>query len=166
MRLKAIIFIFTLLVSQIIYAQKPVGRHDKTEVQINAVAKQAWQPFFVAFRAAVKRRDRVALRKMIAPDLLYTLGGHRSDHLDEAFKFWDNFNGRGWKAFDRILAQRTASQARWWNNGENPKRSSRVAPAAANQRINIDRGRIGWYAIFEFREDGHWYCSTFQECCD
>jgi hypothetical protein len=115
---------------------------------------------------AVKKRDRAALRKMLAPDLLFTLGHHRSDRLDEAFKFWDAHNGRGWKAFNRILAQGAVPQARWWNNGENPKRPSRVAPAAANGRINIDRGRIGWYAIFEFREDGHWYCTIFQECCD
>jgi hypothetical protein len=69
-------------------------------------------------------------------------------------------------AFGRTLARGTAPQARWWDNGRNPERPGRVAPAAANLRANIKRGRVGWYAVFEFHEDGRWYCEIFQECCD
>jgi len=129
-------------------------------------AEQAWPSFFASFRRAVRARDRNRLRSMLAPDLLFSLGHHRSDHLDEAFEYWDADNGRGWKAFNRILNQGAVPQAAWWNNGAKPGRPSRVAPAAANRRVNIDHQRIGWYAIFEFREDGHWYCEIFQECCD
>jgi len=85
---------------------------------------------------------------------------------DEAFKFWDADNGRGWVAFERTLAGGAAPQARWWHKGRDPERPSRVAPAAANHRANIERGRVGWYAIFSFQEDGRWYCEIFQECCD
>ena len=129
-------------------------------------AEKAWPVFFAAFRSAVKSKDRKSLKAMLAPDLLFTLGHHRQDHLEEAFRFWDADNGRGWKAFNRILNQGAFPTAAWWNNGAKPVRPSRVAPAAANRRINIDRDRIAWYAIFEFREDGHWYCVIFQECCD
>ncbi len=128
-------------------------------------AQKAWPAFITSFRKAIRTRDRERLRTMLAPDLLFTLGHHRTDHLDEAFAYWDANNGRGWKAFDRILNQGTAPLPKWWNNGAVTARPRRVAPAATNRRINIDRERVGWYAIFEFR-DGRWYCQIFQECCD
>jgi hypothetical protein len=103
---------------------------------------------------------------MLALDLLYSPGHHRADRQDDAFKFWDADNGRGWKAFDRILSQGTVPLSPWWNKGHKPSRPSRVAPAAANRRLNIDHSRIEWYAIFEYRDDGRWYCVIFQECCD
>jgi hypothetical protein len=129
-------------------------------------AQKAWPSFFASFREAVRARDRKRLRTMLAPDLLFSLGHHRMDHLDEAFAYWDANNGRGWKAFNRILNRGSVPQAKWWNGGAKPTRPGRVAPAAANLRSNIDRGRIEWIAIFEFREDGRWYCEIFQECCD
>ena len=42
---------------------------------------------------------------------------------------------------------------------------NRVAPPAINKRVNVVKGRIAWYAVFEFRE-GRWYCTIFNECCD
>lgn len=151
-----------LLVPPLRYAQKRSRIHSLSPIKVNMAAERAWPSFFAAFRVAVKRRDRAALRKMLVPDLLFTLGHHRSDHLDEAFKFWDADNGRGWRAFNRILAQSTVPQARWWHNGEWPKRPSRVAPAAAN----IKGRDVDWYAIFIFGVDGRWYCDIFQQCCD
>ncbi len=161
-----LILIAALLFPQSGYAQKRNRISSRSSSQVSVAAERAWPSFFAAFRSAVKRRDRASLRKMLAPDLLFSLGHHRSDHLDDAFKFWDANNRRGWKAFNRILAQGAVPQARWWHNGENPQRPSRVVPAAANRRINIDRERVSWYAIFVFREDGRWYCDIFQECCD
>lgn len=161
--LSSLILSVALLAPETSHARKPctgAGTHSKT------AAERAWPSFFAGFRAAVRKRDRAALRKMLAPDLLFSLGHHRGDHLDDAFKFWDANKGEGWKAFKRILAQGTAPLARWWHDGENPRRPSRVAPAAANRRVNIVRGRIGWYAVFEFREDGRWYCDIFQACGD
>jgi hypothetical protein len=161
-----LILIVALLFPQLSNAQKRNRILSRSNAQLNAAAEKSWPSFFADFRVAVKKRNRAALRKMLAPNLLFSLGHHQSDHLDEAFKFWDANNGRGWKAFNRILAQGTEPQARWWHNGESPKGPSRVAPAIANHRVNILRGRIDWYAIFEFREDGRWYCTIFQECCD
>ena len=158
MRVLAIVIIVSVLAVPSFTAGQPKS--------VSKVADKAWPAFFASFRAAVRKRDRKSLRSMLAPDLLFSLGHHRGDHLEEAFEFWDAGNARGWKAFDRILKQGTAPEAAWWNNGAEANRPSRVAPAAANQRSNIDRGRIGWYAIFEFREDGRWYCVIFQESCD
>jgi len=36
--------------------------------QVNAAAAKAWPQFWTAFRTAVKKRDRAALRGMISPD--------------------------------------------------------------------------------------------------
>jgi len=134
--------------------------------QGNPAAQRAWRAFFKAFRNAVEKRDREALRKMLPPDFHFSSGHHRRQLSDAVFEYWDEQNGRGWVAFKRALALGTVPMARWWNNGEKPKRSSRVAPPSVNRRINIDRDRITWYAIFEFRDDSHWYCVIFKECCD
>jgi len=158
------VFAILILISMLAAPQATSGMRQPTPAK--SVADRAWPAFFGAFRSAVRARDRENLRKMLAADLLFSLGHHRADHLEEAFKYWDSNNGRGWKAFNRILSQGAAPQALWWNNGAKPIRPSRVAPAAANLRSNIDRDRITRYAVFEFRNDGRWYCVIFQECCD
>lgn len=129
-------------------------------------ANKAWPAFFKKFRLAVRAKNRTTLRPMLAPGLLFSLGHHSSDRRDDAFKFWDEDGGKGWKAFNRILNQGTVPLAPWWNNGHKPSRPSRVAPAAANRRNRIDRERVDWYAIFEYSEDGNWHCVIFQQCCD
>jgi hypothetical protein len=150
----------------LVAAYDPPRTLGQSRSSIKVASEKAWPSFFLSFRSAVRAKDRKRLRNMLAPDLLFSLGHHRNDHLEEAFKYWDAHNGRGWKAFNRILDQGTAPQAAWWNNGDQSARPARVAPAAANKRKNIDRERIAWYAIFEFRKDSRWYCVIFQLCCD
>ena len=129
-------------------------------------AQRAWKPFFTTFRRAVEKRDRETLRKMLPPDFHFSSGHHKRLSSDAVFEYWDKQNGRGWVAFKRILALGTVPMARWWHEGKEPKRPSRVAPPAANRRSNIDSDDLAWYAIFEFRADGRWYCVIFKECCD
>src|SRR5262245_46154499 len=100
---------------------------------------------------------------MLPPDFYWSSGHHSRVSEEAVFNYWDERNGRGWRAFSRILSQGTVAMAPWWNNGRQPARPSRVAPAAANRRSNIDRNRITWYGIFEFRTDGRWYCIIFKE---
>lgn len=134
--------------------------------QDSTAARRSWQPFFKQFRRAVERRDRETLRGMLSPDFHYSSGHHRRQLNDAVFEYWDEQNGRGWKAFKKILALGTVPMARWWNNGNQPGRPSRVTPPAANRRINIKSDQISWYAVFEFRSDHRWYCVIFKECCD
>jgi hypothetical protein len=126
-------------------------------------AERAWKPFFTTFRSAVKKRDRVALRKMMSADF-FSSGGNDSGP-EAAFKFWDDSHVRGWKAFNKVLNQGTVPMAAWWDSGRKRKYISRVCPPAANLRKNIEGVAIDWYAIFEFR-DGRWYCTIFNQCCD
>ena len=126
-------------------------------------AERAWKPYFTAFRAAVRRRDRVALKKMMSADF-FSSGGNDAGP-DAAFEFWDGPHVRGWAAFNQVLSRGSVPMAAWWDSGRTRKYISRVSPPAANIRRNIDAVTIDWYAIFEFR-DGRWYCTIFNQCCD
>ena len=53
--------------------------------QNNIAAERAWKPFIDAFRTAVKKRDRAALKGMMAEDF-FTSGGIGDDD-DENFVF-------------------------------------------------------------------------------
>jgi hypothetical protein len=135
--------------------------------QTKADAERAWRPFFAAFREAAKRRDREALKKMMAADF-FTSGGvgddnQDGDHRDEAFAFWDEPYTRGWEALDRTLA---AGVAPYTAARVRDKTLRRVAPPAANVRRLTPRMGLDWHAVFEFREDGRWYCAVFAQCCD
>ena len=70
-------------------------------------AERAWPPFYASLRDAVRRRDHEALRKMMAADFDYSSGGGDvngdEDSRDEAFEYWDERHGRGWKAFEKLL---------------------------------------------------------------
>jgi len=127
----------------------------------NRTADRAWTPFFVAFRAAVTKRDRAALRTMMSPDFYSSPGNDAGP--DAAFEFWDDPNVRGWNTLNLVLSRGSVPLAAWWNNGQKPKHISRVAPPKANSKRRLRNG--DWYAIFEFR-DGRWYCTVFNQCCD
>ena len=139
-----------------------------TQAQGGVSAEREWRTFFSAFRAAVKKRDREVLKKMLARDIFFSGGGDDNgdgDTRDEAFQLWDDPHVRGWEAFDKILSQGTVPKAAWWDGGRRRRHVSRVSPPAANIRRNVRREAIDWYAIFEFR-DGRWYCTIFNQCCD
>jgi len=130
-------------------------------------AERAWRPFFAAFRAAAKRRDREALKRMMTPDF-FTSGGIGDDNgdgdsRDETFAFWDQPYTRGWEALDDVLAHGAVPNAAWPDSRH--KGPSKVAPPAANSRRAIGRAGFDWYAVFQFR-GGRWYCVVFAECCD
>ncbi|HZS04966.1 MAG TPA: hypothetical protein VFD58_09045 [Blastocatellia bacterium] len=145
------------------------GSAESRVAQEGAEAEKAWRAFFPAFRKALRHRDRAVLKKMMVPDFHFSGGGgddnHDGDSRDEAFQFWDEYGG--WVPFEKVLAEGTVQQAKWWTKGrKDATRLARVAPPAANRRINVRRGNVRWYAIFESRKDGRWYCTAFNQCCD
>lgn len=128
----------------------------------SVAAERAWPSFYASLRKAVKRRDREALRKFPASDIHFSGGG--GDSRDEAFEFWNEGRDQGWKAFEKLLlGDAVPGKGRMSSSNGAPQR---VAPPAINNRVNVVRGRISWYAVFEFREDRRWYCIIFKECCD
>ena len=151
-----------LAAGQNLIAQSRVGTSGE-----KARAERAWPSFFKAFQAAVNKRDRVELRKMMVPDFFFSGGGgddnHNGDMRDEAFKFLDDPHVHGWRAFDKALARGAVSVAPS-PDGEGKKHYARVAPPAARNTTNLATAPP-WIAYFEFR-DGVWYCTSFSECCD
>jgi hypothetical protein len=130
-----------------------------------ADAAREWRPFIAAFRAAVKRRDRESLKRMMSPDFFTTGGGVEGEESrDGAFAFWEGPEVRGWEALERTLAAGTVHYT--YMRDVRDRTSKRVAPPAANVRREIVRQSFGWYAIFEFGADGRWYCTVFAQCCD
>jgi hypothetical protein len=130
-------------------------------------AEQAWPEFFKEFRVAVSKRDRARLKEMMVRDFFFSGGGgddnHNDDTRDEAFKFLDDPQTKGWQAFDSTLAK-GAVPSPPNPNGTGEKHISRVAPPAALRARTLNTAPP-WIAFFEFR-DGHWYCTSFSECCD
>lgn len=158
MRLSAILLLF--LAAPALWADAATTK--------KAEADRAWPAFHASLRDAVRRRDREALGRMMPADFDYSGGGaddnHDGDSRDDAFGYWDEGRGRGWKAFERLLlGGAVPGEGRLGSHNGTPQR---VAPPAINRRVNVIKGRIQWYAVFEFREDRRWYCTVFKECCD
>lgn len=163
MRLLLLIPAFVLLIGLLSSTPKAVT----TRPAQTSSAQKAWVPFFAAFRVAVKKRDRVALKEMMRRDFFYTLGHHASDQRDAAFNYWDGEKSRGWKAFDRVLAKGAVptTDKEFSSTPGELQGPMRVAPPAATKPSAFRRNLIDWYAVFEFTDD-RWYCITFIECCD
>lgn len=152
---KVLILILALFVPQLSMAQT------------TRAAERVWKPFFAAFRAAVKKRDRDALTKMMARDFYYLSSGGdengNNDTRDETFEYWEASGNGAWEALDKALDQGSVV-----NTAMREFRStlpSRIAPPLANNPKAIKARSFKWYAVFEFRR-GRWYCTGFTECCD
>lgn len=147
-------FVFVLVAPQAVAAQRA------------GASERAWRPFFRAFQAAARRRDREALKAMMARDFYYhSSGGDENgdeDTREEAFEFWAEPRVGAWAALEKTLAAGTAPNRYLREPGN--RRPGRVAPPAANNRRAIESNSFEWYAVFEFR-DGRWYCVAFAECC-
>lgn len=135
--------------------------------QTTRAAERAWKPFFAAFRAAAKKRDKEALSKMMAREFYFlSSGGDENDNndtRDETFEYWDTSGLGAWEALDKVLAQGTVANTNMREFGS--RLPSRIAPPIANSRRAIKARSFTWYAVFEFK-DGRWYCTGFTECCD
>lgn len=150
------ILIAALLTPQICLAQSTTAK-----------ANRAWKPFLATVRDAVKRRDKEALWKHMAPDFYYLSSGgdenHNNDTRDEAFEYWEGSGIGAWESLEKTLQQGSVINTAWREpDNRNP---SRVAPPIANSRRAINNRSFDWYAVFEFR-DGKWLMTAFNECCE
>jgi hypothetical protein len=81
---------------------------------------------------------------------------------DDAFKYLDDPQVNGWRAFDKALAKGTVTAPASGEDGK--KYPTKVAPPSA-RNINDLNAAPPWLAYFQFR-NGAWYCTSFSECCD
>ena len=135
--------------------------------QASRRSQRAWKPFFTAFEAAVKQRDRNALMKMMPPDFYYLSSGGdengNQDSRDEAFEYWQTTGDSSWQTLEKIIAEGTVPNTVL----REPTNTwpSRVAPPLAADRKAVADRKFEWYAVFEFR-NGRWYWVAFTECCE
>lgn len=153
----------TFLLLLILFVLAPTG----SSAQTSRSSQRAWKPFFKAFTAAVKQRDRTALSNMMSRDFYYlSSGGDENgnhDSRDEAFDYWQTTGESSWEELEKIIAQGTVPNTALREPGN--IRPSRVAPPLAADRKAIADRQFAWYAAFEFRS-GRWYWVAFTECCE
>lgn len=100
-------------------------------------ANRAWASFWRQFTAAINKKDRAALKKMMAPNFADDSGGLRAT---EWLRFMDENERQGsWRDFQRSLARGTMVNKEWPSKG-------------VPTRITKDK-----FYYFEFRKDGKWY---------
>ena len=102
-----------------------------------SAADRAWPSFWTQVTAAVNKKDRVALRKMMADNFADDSGGLNAT---EWLRFIDKNERQGsWRDLQRSFARGTIVNKEWPSKG-------------VPTRITKDK-----FYYFEFRKDGKWY---------
>jgi hypothetical protein len=107
--------------------------------------QQDWDSFWQAFRAAVQKRDRVALRAMMSPNFEYEF---EQVSPNKALQQLGYRNSQGWSALDNVLSKGAVEYTppkQWGMKG--PVRIAPPAAAGANY--------TNYRAIFE-KTNGRW----------
>jgi hypothetical protein len=126
---RILFLLFFLLVPSLTFAQ--------TSRSNWAAANASWQSFYAKFRAAVNKRDRAAMLRMM-PDDFFDGGG--GETASEWLQFIDkNAKNGSWRDLQKSFAQGTGINRNWNNKG-------------IPTRVTKDNG---YY--FEFRRDKRWY---------
>jgi hypothetical protein len=126
---RIMLVLFLLFVPSLTFAQKSRSNW--------AAANASWQQFYTAFRAAVNKRDRAAMLRMM-PDDFFDGGGGAT--ASEWLQFIDgNARNGSWRDLQKSFAQGTVISREWSKKG-------------VPTRITKDNG---YY--FEFRKDKKWY---------
>ena len=126
--------------------------------EVAAAARKAWPAFFAEFRAAVNKRDREALGKLMSDPF-----NGPPKTREDAFKQWDDPKVSGWVKLRRVLAQGAVMAGKPDEGDPTQLRPTMISPPASE--LNSKRYR-GWWAAFEFQEDGKWYCIQFVSPAD
>src|SRR6185436_14221988 len=99
--------VLLLLVSSATFAQ--------TSQAVPAIANRSWPSFWQQFTAAVNKKDRVALLRMMPSDFFDGGGGTTASewlqYLDE------NDRNGSWRDLKRSLAKGTVFNRKWSNKG-------------------------------------------------
>jgi hypothetical protein len=127
-------------------------RTNNQSKEIETAAKKAWPEYFAEFRAAVNKSDKVKLRKLMSDEF------NGPPHTPEdAFKQWDDPKIKGWTRFRNVLTQGAVAAGKPDEGDPANLRPTMISPPAAEKQ----KGYRGWWAAFEFKEDGKWYCIQF-----
>jgi hypothetical protein len=119
MKCKQLFFLILVLMSLLLatygFANRRTASGAEKMPTASLTITEDWNAFYRAFRAALKRGDRAALRKMMSNEFTSSFGGDGG--VDEAFAFFDNSRnyedagGRpvnGWQMLNKVLAKGVA----------------------------------------------------------
>jgi hypothetical protein len=114
-----------------------VASAQTSSKKTEAAANGAWASFWRQFTAAVNKKDRVAVRKMMAANFADDSGGLNAT---EWLRFIDENERKGsWRDLQKSFARGTVVNKEWPSKG-------------VPTRITRDK-----FYYFEFRKDGKWY---------
>ena len=126
-----------LTLSVVLLLLVPLVTFAQTGQAMPAIANRSWPSFWQQFIAAVNKKDRVALLRMMPSDFYDGGGGSTAS---EWLKFIDENETNGsWKDLKHSFAKGTVFKRKWSNKG-------------TPTRVTRDNG---YY--FEFRKDKRWY---------
>jgi hypothetical protein len=104
---------------------------------VNAAANRSWPGFWQKVSAAINKKDRAALRKLMADNFSDDSGGLGAD---EWLTFIVQNDRKGsWRDLQKSIARGTKVNRNWPNKG-------------IPTRVTKDN-----FYFFEFRKDGKWY---------
>ena len=127
-RKTGLLLLVFLLVPCLTFSQTPRSK--------SAAANASWQSFYSAFRAAVNKRDRAAMLRMM-PDDFFDGGGSTAS---EWLQYIDENAKKGsWRDLQKSFARGTVINRKWSREG-------------IPTRVTRDNG---YY--FEYRRDKRWY---------
>ena len=122
-----------LIMLALVWAAGAVSAQNKTD----SPANRAWASFWREFTAAVNKKDRAAVRKMMADNFADDSGGLNAT---EWLRFIDENDRKGsWRDLQKSFARGTIVNKEWPSKG-------------VPTRITRDK-----FYYFEFRKDGKWY---------
>lgn len=130
-RLSFLLLLLFLFIPSFAIAQKSSS--------ISTTANKSWSEFFAEFRAAVTKRDRKALKKMISSEFDWT-AGELGISPDDVLRNLDN--EKMWKVLQRTLI---IKRFRATTYGSRPAR----------------RNSTGEHCVFVFETDGKWRWQAF-----
>ena len=128
--------------------------------KIDLEAKRKWKSFYREFLAAVRKRDKVALKKMMISDFL--INSHYREegenYREKAFQVLGEKRNRGWLHLDKALAKGVgnAKGYRTYGGDEYLDRPHYVSPPNS-----LSESYGGWSAVFAYGKDKKWHWVGF-----
>ncbi len=137
-----------------IHASSPPRLADNRRDSAAKKSLASWRSFCSRFSAALKKRDRAALKSMMLSTFISSFGNDPGP--DAAFKYWDDPHVRGWAALEKTLSKGFSKSAQTESVANGKPVVGRSAPPEA-----MKPGYKKWRAIFEFGTDHRWRFAAF-----
>jgi hypothetical protein len=165
MRLRKFVILIMLLALRVVPSPLAVSAHglspyDGQNRKIDLEARGKWKSFYLRFLAAVHKRNKVALKRMMVADFLLNSEYQEVSHnyREKAFQLLEEHRSRGWRRLERALARGIghARDYRTYGSDEYLDRPHYVSPPNS-----LAESYDGWSAVFAYGKDQNWHWVGF-----